>query len=67
LGEQLSDEEIKKQIIAVDKRRSKYYEQFTGQKWDVKENFNICINTTGIKIKETIPAPCGVHQRILTK
>ena len=53
--EGLSDEEIKKQILAVDKRRSKYYEQCTGQRWDIKENFNICINTSGKKIKEIIP------------
>lgn len=54
-GERLSDEEMRRQIIAVDKRRSRYYEQYTGQKWGVKENFDLCINTSGVKIKEIIP------------
>lgn len=54
-GERLSDEEMKRQIIAVDKRRSRYYEQYTGQKWGAKENFDLCINTSGVKIKEMIP------------
>lgn len=54
-GEQLSNEEAKKQIMAVDKRRAGYYEQFTGQKWAAKENFNLCINTSDVQIKDIVP------------
>lgn len=54
--ERLSDVEMRKHILAVDRRRSKYYGQFTGQKWAVKENADLCINTSGATIKKIIPS-----------
>lgn len=52
---------MRRQIIAVDKRRSRYYGQYTGQKWGVKENFDLCINTSGVKIKEMIPVLWSIY------
>lgn len=46
---------MKQDILAVDKRRKKYYGQFTGQEWGSKENFDLCINMAGMNIKGIIP------------
>ncbi len=50
--EDLSDKEITKRIKAIDRRRRKYYEFYTGQKWGDRNNYDILINTTNANIKE---------------
>ena len=51
----LSEKEIKKQILSIDKNRAKYYNFYTGNKWGDKSNYDLCINTTGFTIKEIVP------------
>lgn len=53
-GEKLTDREIKQRINEVDKSRSKYYQFYTGKKWDDMLNYDICINTTGKDIKQLV-------------
>lgn len=53
-GEKLTDREIKQRINEVDKSRSKYYQFYTGKKWDDMLNYDICINTTGKDIKKLV-------------
>lgn len=55
-GEALTEKEMKKQILAMDKNRARYYEFYTGTKWGDKFNYDLCINTTGTVIKEIVPA-----------
>ncbi len=55
-GEDLTEKEMKKQILAIDKNRARYYEFYTGTKWGDKLNYDLCINTTGTVIKEIVPA-----------
>lgn len=55
-GESQTEKEMKKQILAVDKNRARYYEFYTGLKWGDKMNYDLCINTTGTVIKEIVPA-----------
>lgn len=50
--EHLSEREIRQQIQNIDKNRSKYYQFITGKKWGDKRNYDICINTTNISVKE---------------
>lgn len=50
--EHLSDEEMKKKILRIDKDRAKYYKFFTDQKWGAKENYTLCINTSNTVIKD---------------
>ena len=38
----------------VDKRRSKYYQFFTGQTWGEKLNYDLCINTSGANIEDLV-------------
>ncbi len=45
-GENLTDKELKQRIQAVDKRRARYYESYSGQKWGDRLNYDLCINTS---------------------
>ena len=53
--EQLTDKELKQKILAMDKKRAKYYEFYTGKTWGDKLNFDLCINTSQASIKEMVP------------
>ncbi|MBQ8292820.1 MAG: cytidylate kinase-like family protein [Bacilli bacterium] len=53
-SEKYSEKEIKKYIEKIDKQRAKYYEHYTDQKWGNKENYDLCINTTNLVIKDVV-------------
>lgn len=50
--ENLSDKELKKHILDVDKNRARYYEFYTGHVWGKPLNYDLCINTTKMSVKE---------------
>lgn len=52
----LTEKELKKEILNVDKSRAKYYEFYTGLKWGDKLNYDLCVNTSGAVIKQIVPA-----------
>lgn len=52
--ENYTDKELKHHIQQIDKGRARYYENYTGQKWGDKNNYNLCINTTGTDIKKLV-------------
>ncbi len=52
--EHLTDKELKHQIQQMDKNRSKYYEFYTGQKWGDKLNYDLCVNTSIIPVKDAV-------------
>lgn len=54
-SEQLVEKKVKKYIKNIDKSRARYYEFYTGQKWGDKLNYDICVNTTDIKIEDIVP------------
>lgn len=54
--EQLSDKELRRHILDVDKKRKKYYEFFTGQTWGDRLNYDLCINTSRADIKSVVRA-----------
>ncbi|MBO5715695.1 MAG: cytidylate kinase-like family protein [Clostridia bacterium] len=56
LEKHLTEKEIKKQIIKIDKNRAKYYDYYTGNEWGDKSNYDLCINTTDLVIKDIVPA-----------
>ncbi len=61
VDEKLSDKELKRLIQKTERQRKYYYETITDQIWGAKENYHLCINTTGPKIngkeiKVQIPA-----------
>ena len=51
----LTEKEMKKQIIKIDKDRAKYYNYYTGNDWGDKNNYDLCINTTDVVIKDIVP------------
>lgn len=53
--EHLNAKQMRKKILNIDKNRAKYYEYYTGNKWGVKENYDLCVNTTDTVIKEFVP------------
>lgn len=63
-GEGLSDRELEKRIREIDRRRASYYEFYTGQKWGDRDNYDLCINTTGLVIKDFTPALAALIRNV---
>lgn len=53
--EHLTDKELQRKILQVDAGRAKQYELIAAAKWGQKENYHLCVNTTGMKIKTLVP------------
>lgn len=53
---QWQEEELARKIRQVDKGRAKNRELLSGSAWGRKESYDLCVNTSGITIKEIIPA-----------
>lgn len=47
----LSDKEIEKKIISVDKERKSYYNFYTNQEWGDRLNYDLLVNTTNVDVK----------------
>lgn len=54
-GEHLSDKELKRKVLQIDEERTKQYKMLTDSKWGKKENYHLCINTTGMEVKTLAP------------
>jgi len=54
-GENYTEKELEKHIRRVDKNRANYYSDFTLQKWGDKANYDMCINTTNMRIDDIVP------------
>ena len=52
----MTDKALQQKIIAIDKKRARYYQFYTEQNWGDKANYDLCINTTHTEIKKIIPA-----------
>ncbi len=55
-GENLSEKELEKKIIQVDKNRKDFHNLISNLEWGNKNNYNLCINTSGLEIKDIIPS-----------
>lgn len=49
--EKLSEKELAHKISEIDKSRASHRSLYTDTKWGAKENYHLCVNTTGIDIK----------------
>lgn len=54
-GEEITEKKIKKFLKNIDKGRARFYSFYTGQTWGDKLNYDICINTSNVVIKELVP------------
>lgn len=50
-GEHLTDREMQREIVRVDAGRARRYEFITSSEWGKRENYHLCVNTSGIPIK----------------
>ena len=55
-SEKVTDVELGKYIRQVDKGRKKSREMLSNYVWGQKESYHLCINTSGVSIKEIVPA-----------
>lgn len=58
-GEKLTRRKIKSMMKQIDKRRAEYRSFYSDKKWGSRENYHLCVNTTGREIKSLIPGLCG--------
>lgn len=52
----LTEKEMRRRIVSVDKSRAKYYELYTGKIWGDMINYDLCVNTTGCDFKQLAAA-----------
>lgn len=50
--EEMTDKQLAKMIKRVDKNRAKYYQYYTGRTWGRRSNYDLCVNTSAISVKE---------------
>ena len=55
-GENVSAQEIERQIKRIDKGRIQYRRMYDDGKWGDKENYHLCINTSNREIRDLVPA-----------
>lgn len=53
-GEGLDRKQIKSKMEKIDKDRKNYHDVISSSEWGAKENYDLCVNTTNINIKEII-------------
>lgn len=63
--EPMTDKEIRQHILEVDGHRAKYYNFYTVQKWGDRKNYDLCINTTRVDIKETASFLADFLKRVI--
>ena len=51
-NENLTDKQLRREILKIDKHRAAYYEYYTGRTWGNHANYDLCINTSSIPVKE---------------
>lgn len=53
--EKLTLSELERKMRDIDKNRAKHRELYSDTKWGAKENYHLCVNTSGKEIKSLIP------------
>lgn len=52
--ENLSEKELEKKIIQIDKNRKNFHNLISSSEWGDKSNYDLCINTSELEIKDII-------------
>lgn len=48
----MKESEMRRHILSIDKERAGYYNDFTFQKWGDRKNYDLCINTTEMSVRD---------------
>lgn len=62
-GNLRSDQEYEKRIRRVDKQRAKTHALLCPYPWGDVRGYDLCINTSGVSIKEMIPSICAYAKK----
>ena len=54
-GENLTVSQLERKIREIDRERARKHDLVADFKWGVKENYHLCVNTTGVEIKKLVP------------
>ena len=54
-NEHFTAKQMKRHIKQVDKARAKYFHFYTERKWGDRSNYDLCVNTTDVVIKDIVP------------
>ena len=54
----MNEKEILRMMRKIDKERAEYRAFYTDIKWGRKENYHLCVNTSGVEIKDLIVPLC---------
>lgn len=63
-GEDLSDRDMLRAMKRIDKARAEFHDIISEYKWGEKESYDLCINTTGLEIRQIIPALADYYLRL---
>ena len=53
--EKFTKKQMIRYIKQIDKARAKYFHFYTERKWGDKSNYDLCVNTTDVVIKDIVP------------
>jgi cytidylate kinase len=59
VGENLSEEQMKKKIVMIDRKRSKYYSFVSEQKWGLQKNYDLLVNTSDADMEKLASSLSG--------
>ena len=60
--EGLTDRELEKRIRQVDRDRAQYYRFYTGLTWGDRNNYDLCVNTTGLRLADVARLIAGMER-----
>lgn len=49
----------KQAVLKADKNRANYYSFYSGKKWGLADNYDLCINSTRLSIEQAVDIICG--------
>lgn len=55
-SEKLTDREMLRQMKRIDRSRAEFHDIIASHPWGERQAYHLCINTTGVSIRELIPA-----------
>ena len=55
-SEKLTDREMLRQMKRIDRSRAEFHDIIATQPWGERQAYHLCVNTTGVSIRDLIPA-----------
>ena len=60
--EKLTDREMLRQMKRIDRSRAEFHDIIASHPWGERQAYHLCINTTGVSIRELIPAVADYYR-----